>query len=79
MATSNPNMKSHELECAVLELDGPDRARILERLIQSFDGNPELDSAWADEAQRREHDVLEGKTSMVSGKDALARLRAEFD
>lgn len=71
-------MPAHELEAEVLQLDAADRARILERLIESFDGPPQVQDAWLDEALRREAEVTAGTAVMVPGEQALARIRAQL-
>ena len=71
-------MPVHELEAEVLGLAAPDRARLLERLIDSFDHDPRVGDAWLDEALRREDDVASGKVAMVSGREAVARIRAQL-
>ena len=68
----------HELEAEVLRLAAPDRARILERLIESFDHDTKINEAWLDEALRREQEVVSGKVAMVSGREAVARIRAKL-
>ena len=68
----------HELEAEVLTLTAADRARILERLIESFDRDTKIDEAWLDEALRREAEVLSGKVDMVPGGEAVARIRAQI-
>lgn len=68
----------HELEAAVLRLAAPDRARILERLIESFDRDAQVGNAWLDEALRREQEVKSGQVAMVPGDEALARIRARL-
>lgn len=68
----------HELEAEVLGLSAPDRARILERLIESFDHETKFGDAWLDEALRREAEVIAGKVAMVPGHEALARIRARL-
>ncbi len=67
-----------ELEAEVLSLAAPDRARILERLIESFDCDTKMGNAWLDEARRREEEVVSGKVAMVPGREALARIRAQL-
>lgn len=64
----------HELEAEVLSLAAPDRARILERLIESFDRDTKVD-----EALRREEEVVCGKVAMVPGREAVARIRAQLE
>ena len=68
----------HELEAEVLSLAAPDRARILERLIESFDHESKVTEAWLDEALSREEEVLSGKVAMISGREAVARIRAQL-
>jgi Putative addiction module component len=71
-------MPVHELEAEVLSLAAPDRARILERLIESFDHDTKVGEAWLDEALRREQEVLCGQVAMVPGREAVARIRAHL-
>lgn len=67
-----------DLEAEVLSLPAPDRARLLERLIQSFDRDSKIEEAWLDEALRREQEVLDGKAVLVPGPEALAKIRARL-
>ena len=69
---------AHELEAEVLSLAASDRARILERLIESFDRDTKVGDAWLDEALRREEQVVSGKLAMVPGREAVVRIRAEL-
>ena len=68
----------YELEAEVLSLAAADRARILERLIESFDHDTKVGEAWLDEALSREAEVISGKVAMVPGREALARIRAQL-
>ena len=68
----------HELEAQVLSLAAPDRARLLERLIESFEPETSAQKAWVTEALRREADVKAGRSKMVSGPEALERVRARL-
>lgn len=68
----------HDLEAEVLELPPEDRARLLERLIASFEPRSNAQKAWMDLAFRRREDVRAGKVSMVPGDEALARVRARI-
>ena len=68
----------HELEAEVLSLSATDRARLLERLIESFDRDSKVEEAWLDEALRREQEVLAGRVAMVPGREAVARIRAQL-
>ena len=68
----------HELEAQVLDLGAAERARLLERLIESFEPDTNAERAWVAEALRREADVKSGKSKMVTGADALQRIRARL-
>lgn len=68
----------HDLETLVLNLPAKDRARLLERLIASFEPRPPADSAWLQEAQRRRAEVVSGRVNMVPGDEALARVKARL-
>jgi putative addiction module component (TIGR02574 family) len=68
----------HELEAEVLGLPPEDRARLLERLIASFEPRSRAQKAWTDLALRRQEDVRSGKVAMVPGHEALARIRAKL-
>lgn len=68
----------HELEAQVLSLEAPERARLLERLIESFEPDTRVEKAWVTEALRREADVKAGRSKMVPGPEALERVRARL-
>ena len=68
----------HDLEAEILDLPPEDRARLLERLIASFEPKSDAQKAWLELALRRQEEVRAGKVSMVPGDDALARVRARI-
>jgi hypothetical protein len=49
---------------------------LLERLIASFERDTQVDGAWVPEALQREADVKAGRSQMILGHDALARVSA---
>ncbi len=61
-----------------LRLPPEDRARLLERLIASFEPHSPAQRAWLDLAQRRQADVESGQVTMRPGDEALARVRVRF-
>ena len=63
------------LEAEVLKLDPADRFHLLERLIASLDADPDVEEAWALEADRREASLGSGAVAEVSAQDAMNRLR----
>ena len=66
------------LEAEVLSLGPTERAHLLERLIESFEPGSKVQDAWVAEALRREAEVRAGKVSLVSGHQAVARVRARI-
>jgi putative addiction module component (TIGR02574 family) len=66
------------LEAEALRLAPADRARLIERLIASFDVDPEVEEAWAAEVERRNAEIEEGTVSLIPGPEALAELKAQF-
>lgn len=66
------------LEAEALQLSGPERARLIERLIASLDVDPDVEAAWADEVERRNAEVESGAVSLIPGNEALGTLHAEF-
>jgi putative addiction module component (TIGR02574 family) len=65
----------HDLQAEVLGLPPEDRARLLELLIASFEPRSKAEQAWLELAERRRDEVRAGKTEMVPGDEALARIR----
>ena len=66
------------LEAEALKLSKPQRTRLVERLIASLDTNPEIEAAWAAEAERRQSEIERGAVSPVVASDVVAKLKAEF-
>lgn len=66
------------LEAEVLQLPPVERSHLLERLIASLDIDRELEEAWEKEGDRREAELESGSVSVVSGSEAIARLRARL-
>jgi hypothetical protein len=47
-------------------------------LSSGYWDNPELERLWAEEAERRYQDYLDGKEAAVPGEEVIRRLRAIF-
>jgi hypothetical protein len=67
----------------VLEAEAPklapsDRSHLLERLIASLDSDPEVETAWEQEADRREALLASSSVAEVSGAEAMDRLRSKL-
>lgn len=66
------------LEAEALQLSATERARLVERLIASLDLDPDVEEAWAAEVERRNAEIESGAVPLLSGPEALAKLKAEF-
>lgn len=75
---NNMSMSFEVLEAEIMELGQEERERMLAKLIASKTHADEIESDWIDEALRREAAVAGGKSSLVPGEEALARVRARF-
>jgi putative addiction module component (TIGR02574 family) len=62
---------------AALALSDDDRAKLAEKLVESLDGelDPDAETAWAAEIERRLARIDAGQASSLSMDEALARLR----
>lgn len=67
------------LEAAALQLTPADRARLVDRLIATFDADPEVEEAWAAEVERRQAEIENGTITLLPGPENLAKLKAEFE
>ena len=72
------NLTVETLEAEALRLSNQERARLVERLIASLDTDSEIEDAWAAEVERRNAEIESGAVSLISGPEALDRLKAEF-
>ncbi|MEJ7138828.1 addiction module protein [Amphibiibacter pelophylacis] len=59
----------------VLQLPQPDRARLLEQIIGSLDADRERDARWNALAALRDAEADSDPSVLVSGREALARIR----
>lgn len=60
----------------VLQLSQSERARLLDRVIASLDADRERDARWNALAARRDAEADSDASLLVSGPEALARIRA---
>lgn len=72
---SNP---VEELAAQALSLTPEDRAKLVDRLIASFDPLSQTQAAWLTLAKERRDAVREGRVALVPGDEALARVRARI-
>lgn len=64
------------IEAEILVLPAKDRARLLDKLIESLDADPAIEEAWQREAQRRDDEIESGAVKEISGDEVVASLRA---
>ena len=67
-----------DIEAHALSLPAEDRARLLTRLLASFEPKSPSQAAWMQLAQRRREDVRSGRVTMIAGDEALARIKARL-
>jgi putative addiction module component (TIGR02574 family) len=67
-----------DLAAQALSLPPEDRAKLVERLIASFEPKSPAQAAWLKLASSRRDDMRSGKVAMVSDEEALARVRARL-
>ena len=60
----------------VLQLDSSDRAKLLSQVIASLDSDRARDAKWNALAAQRDAEADADPTVLVSGPEALARIRA---
>lgn len=64
------------LEAEALHLSPAERARLIERLIESLDADPEVEEAWATEIERRQVEIESGTVSLLPDPEISAKLKA---
>ena len=64
------------IEAEILVLPASERARLLDKLIESLETDPTVEAAWQREAQRRDDEIESGEVEALSGNAVVAQLRA---
>jgi len=64
------------VEAQALRLTAEERAQLADRLISSLFEDHDIESAWADEVERRIDEVESGHAKLVPAAEAIARARA---
>ncbi|BDI07820.1 addiction module protein [Sphaerotilus microaerophilus] len=67
-----------DVAAQALSLPPEDRAKLVERLLASFEPKSPTQSAWLALAKDRRDAVRAGQVNMVPGGEALARVRARL-
>jgi putative addiction module component (TIGR02574 family) len=71
-------MSIEELEVEIKKLTLRDRAALAKRLVESLDelSAPEIETLWAEEAERRLDELEQGLVAESPAEDVLRRARA---
>jgi putative addiction module component (TIGR02574 family) len=64
-------MSAEELEAAAMQLPPEERERLGEKLLSSVQTPLEFEDEWAEEADRRIDELLDGSVKPVSGDEVL--------
>ena len=67
-----------ELEARIKALSVEERVELMRTLIADLDGvaDANVESAWMEEAQRRQHELIEGKVQGVPSERVFENLRS---
>lgn len=73
-------MKTDELIDEVISLPVEERARVVDRLLQSLNSPDESDvtTAWVELAQRRLRELQSGAVQAVPGEQVFAAIRQRY-
>jgi putative addiction module component (TIGR02574 family) len=73
-------MNTSTIEAEALALPIPERAKLIERLLESLDTLPEqeAEALWLDTAQRRAREIDEGTVQLVTSEELERRIQARF-
>ena len=67
------------IEAQLLRLPARDRARLAEMLLASLEGaEPGVESAWAEEAERRYRELASGEVAGVPAEEVFAELDSRY-
>jgi Putative addiction module component len=67
-----------DIAAQALDLPPEDRAKLIERLITSFEPKSPAQALWLQAAKARRDDVQAGRVALVPGDAALARIRGRL-
>ncbi|MEX0663021.1 MAG: addiction module protein [Balneolaceae bacterium] len=66
-----------EIEKSALSLDKKNKARLVEKLLQSMrtEIDPEIDQAWIEEVSKRKNSLKSGEASLHSSEEVISEAR----
>lgn len=74
------SQRVHDLYREAADLSESERAELAGLLLESLEGEPELDveAAWAEEIERRVRDIDEGRVETIPWEQVRAQLHARL-
>lgn len=66
------------IEAKVMNLSQSERAHLLERLTASLCGDADIQTAWANEAAKRDAQIEAGEVVCIPGEQVFAKLFAKL-
>ena len=73
-------MSTNDIIEEVTLLPVEERLRVVDALLQSLNApDPEVDQAWAVEAERRLAEIRSGAVNPTPGEEVFARIRERFE
>ena len=74
MSIKEFTMSTAEVARMALRLSAAERSKLVDLLLRSLDEpNPEIDSTWANEAEKRLQAIDEGRLAVIPLEEALAK------
>jgi putative addiction module component (TIGR02574 family) len=64
------------VEAQALRLTAEERAQLADRLITSLFEDHDIETAWAEEVERRIEEIESGRAKLVPAAEAITRARA---
>jgi putative addiction module component (TIGR02574 family) len=70
-----------EIEAKIRLLSFEDKTELIRSLIADLDGpaEPDVERAWALEAERRHREIVEGKVKPIPAREVFRSLRARLE
>lgn len=69
-------MREEDVETLAMELGKASRARLAKKLLVSVDEEDEIESAWAEEVERRVREIDAGEVELIPGDQVMDEIRS---
>jgi putative addiction module component (TIGR02574 family) len=72
-------MKTKEMVAAISKLPVEERAKAVDEILQTFHRiDPDIEQAWAEEAERRLEEFKKGNAETIPGEQVHRQLRKKY-